>query len=63
MRGTALVPVKAGAATLSLHFDDADPVAECHVKECRWHGHGDSLKDAVTAWAEHLAREHREDWE
>jgi hypothetical protein len=58
-----LILVKEGSAPMSLHFDDADPVAECHVKECRWHGHGDSLNDAVTAWTAHLARDHRGDWE
>ena len=58
-----VIVVKERSAPMSLYFDDADPVAECHVKDCRWHGHGDSLNDAVTAWTSHLARDHRGDWE
>jgi hypothetical protein len=37
--------------TMTLEFDDADPVATC---ECGWHGHGDSINDAVLAWTKHL---------
>jgi hypothetical protein len=59
---TRLVEVRAESAPMSLHFDDADPVAECHVRECRWHGHGDSINDALRAWSAHLSHEHREDW-
>lgn len=29
---------------------------------CSWQGHGDSVKDAVGAWADHLAADHRQDW-
>lgn len=57
------ITVREGSAPMSLHFDDADPVAECHVGECRWHGHGDSLNDAVTAWTRHLTTSHRNEWE
>lgn len=47
---------------MALAFSDADPVAHCQVRDCRWHGHGDSMNDAVTAWAAHVARDHRADW-
>jgi hypothetical protein len=36
---------------MSLAFNDADPVVTC---QCGWHGHGDSIMDALKAWAEHL---------
>lgn len=49
--------------TLTLHFDDADPVATCKVGDCRWHAHGDSINDAVLAWTKHLAAVHRNDWD
>jgi hypothetical protein len=58
-----LVSVPASSAPMSLHFDDADPVAECHVKNCEWHVHGDSIMDAVTSWVGHLTDKHKEDWE
>jgi hypothetical protein len=58
-----VIVVRERSAPMSLHFSDADPVAECHVRDCRWHGHGDSLNDAVTAWTAHLTAKHREDWE
>lgn len=51
-----------GLMPMGLHFDDADPVARCLVKDCRWHGHGDSMTDAVTAWVKHLGADHRLDW-
>ena len=57
------IEVRKGSAPMSLHFDDSDPVAECHVKGCRWHAHGDSLRDATDAWVSHLATKHRGDWE
>ena len=38
-------------ATMTLYFDDADPVASCL---CGWHTHGDSLNDAVLGWTAHL---------
>ena len=74
---TRQVEVREGSAPMSLHFDDADPVAECHVVvknrelsarygepvQCRWHAHGDSVNDAVLAWTGHLAAQHRGDWE
>ena len=60
---TATIEVRERSAPMSLHFDDADPVAECHVADCRWHGHGDSLRDATNAWVDHLAAQHREDWD
>jgi hypothetical protein len=60
---TRQIEVREGAAPMSLHFEDVDPVAECHVKDCRWHGHGDSVNDAVLAWTAHLAAKHAEDWE
>ena len=63
MGETMEINVPKGSAAMSLHFSDADPVAECHVGTCRWHGHGDSLNDAVTAWTKHLTAEHRNDWE
>ncbi len=47
---------------MSLHFEDLDPVATCQTGGCKWHGHGDSMNDAVTAWAAHVAREHQGDW-
>ena len=47
---------------MSLHFEDADPVATCLVGECRWHGHGDAMVDAANAWVAHIASEHRSDW-
>lgn len=59
---TEQIEVRKGSAPMSLHFEDSDPVAECHVAGCRWHGHGDSLRDAVTAWSAHLAAEHAKDW-
>jgi hypothetical protein len=52
----------AGLMPMGLRFDDADPVAECLVGACRWHGHGDSVNDAVTAWTRHLTKDHRGDW-
>jgi hypothetical protein len=48
---------------MSLHFDDADPVATCRTGGCRWHTHGDAINDAVLAWTWHVAEEHREDWD
>lgn len=48
---------------MSMHFDDADPVAVCLVMGCRWHGHGDSRNDAMNAWSKHVDEKHREDWE
>lgn len=60
---TRRIEVRERSAPMSLHFDDADPVAECHVRDCQWHAHGDSLNDAVTAWTTHLTRVHRRDWE
>ena len=57
------IQVRERSAPMSLHFSDCDPVAECHVLACCWHGHGDSLNDAVTAWTKHLTAEHREDWD
>lgn len=47
---------------MGLRFDDADPVAVCLVGECAWHGHGDSINDAVTSWTAHLTADHRNDW-
>ena len=47
---------------MTLHFDDADPVATCMVKDCGWHAHGDSINDAVLAWTAHLTAKHRGDW-
>ena len=60
---TRAITVRERSAPMSLHFSDADPIAECHVADCRWHGHGDSVNDAVLAWTAHLAKVHREDWE
>lgn len=57
------IEVREGSAPMTLHFEDVDPVAECHVKDCRWHAHGDSLQDAVTAWVRHLAAVHSQEWE
>jgi predicted small metal-binding protein len=45
---------------MSLHFDDADPVATCLTGNCGWHTHGDSINDAVLAWAKHVTEKHRE---
>ena len=47
---------------MGLHFSDADPVTRCHVGDCQWHGHGDSINDAARAWTAHLTAEHRNDW-
>ncbi len=47
---------------MSLHFNDADPVATCLVYNCYWHGHGDSMRDATDAWVEHVAEKHQNDW-
>ena len=44
---------------MRLYFSDADPVAECG---CRWRHVGDSLNDAVLAWAKHVTEKHRDDW-
>ena len=57
------ITVPARSAAMSLHFDDADPVAECHLAGCKWHAHGDSLNDAVLAWTKHLTATHSGDWE
>lgn len=38
--------------SMTLHFNDADPVATCGG--CGWHTHGDAVVDAVTAWARHV---------
>jgi hypothetical protein len=56
------------AALMALTMDDADPVSLCLVvpagsHQCAWHAHGDSLSDAVLAWARHLAHDHRGDWD
>jgi hypothetical protein len=51
-----------GLMPMGLSFSDADPISHCLVGECRWHGHGDSMTDAVTAWTKHLAETHRHDW-
>lgn len=63
MGETETIEIPKGAAAMSLHFDDADPVAVCALTGCRWHAHGDSLNDAVTAWTKHLTEQHRNDWE
>src|ERR1035441_7712037 len=63
MNETVSIEVPKGSAPMSLHFSDADPVAECHLAGCRWHGHGDSVNDAVLAWTKHLSTEHSNDWE
>jgi hypothetical protein len=47
---------------MSLGFSDADPVAYCHVRQCQWHGQGDSVNDAVLAWTAHLTSVHKADW-
>lgn len=47
---------------MSLHFEDADPVATCLVTGCGWHGHGDAMVDATNAWVAHIADKHRQDW-
>lgn len=60
---TECIEVRFRSAPVSLHFDDADPVAECHVRGCHWHAHGDSLNDAVLAWTKHLSDKHRKDWD
>lgn len=52
----------AGLMPMGLHFNDCDPVARCLVGTCQWHGHGDSINDAVTAWTAHLTTDHRNDW-
>jgi len=49
-------------ASMTLHFDDADPVATCTIPGCRWHGHGDAMRDATDAWVRHLAADHRKEW-
>ena len=51
-----------GLMPMGLHFDDADPVARCLVKDCQWHGHGDAMVDATRAWTMHLGEAHRRDW-
>lgn len=51
-----------GLMSMGLRFADADPVAWCLIGDCRWHGHGDSINDAVLAWTAHLTAVHREDW-
>ena len=67
---TRWIEAPEGAALMALHFDDADPVARCLIAktagpsgQCGWHGHGDSINDAVKAWTGHLTAEHRDDWE
>lgn len=47
------------APFMRLYFSDADPVAECG---CRWRHVGDSLNDAVLAWAKHVTEKHGNDW-
>ena len=47
---------------MQLRFSDADPVADCLVPGCGWHGHGDSMRDATDAWVGHVAADHRLDW-
>jgi len=68
------ITVGEDAMPMALHFDDVDPIATCYVRlrkqpvtsrgtpRCGWHAHGDSMQDAVDAWVEHLARDHKEDW-
>jgi hypothetical protein len=63
MSTTTTVAVRERSAPMSLHFDDIDPVAECHVAGCKWHGHGDSVRDAANAWVDHLAAAHPRDWD
>jgi len=60
---TKQIEVRERSAPMSLHFEDTDPVAECHLEDCKWRGHGDSLNDAVQAWTGHLASKHSADWE
>ena len=48
---------------MSLHFEDADPVATCLVSGCGWHAHGDAMADAAAAWTAHVASDHRGDWD
>lgn len=60
------------AIGMRLAFGDASPIAYCTTSPstssqtldgtCRWHGHGDSMRDAVTSWSAHVAAEHRRDW-
>lgn len=63
MGETETIEIPKGSAAVSVTFDDADPVAVCHVGTCRWHAHGDSVNDAVTAWTGHLTRDHAGEWE
>lgn len=58
----ALAPSK-DTIGMSMHFNDADPVAVCLVIGCGQHFHGDSRNDAMTAWSEHVSKHHREDWD
>jgi hypothetical protein len=39
------------AITMKLYLPDAEAVAEC---ECGARCHGDSIADAVLAWAKHI---------
>lgn len=59
---TYWVDEEPGDPGMTLHFEDADPVAVCATGDCQWSGHGDSINDAVTAWTAHLADKHRDDW-
>jgi hypothetical protein len=60
---TRTVTVRERSAPMTLHFDDIDVVATCHVGECHWHSHGDSVNDAVRAWTKHLSEKHSSEWE
>jgi hypothetical protein len=67
-KANRMITVGEDAMPMALHFDDADPVAQCYVRirasgaRCGWHHHGDSMRDAAAAWISHLAASHKQDW-
>ncbi len=48
---------------MSMHFNDASPVAVCLVLSCQMRFHGDSRNDAMEAWSAHVSKDHREAWD
>jgi hypothetical protein len=48
-----VTPFRPGGLLMRLYFNDADPVAEC---ECGNRSPGDSINDAVSAWAKHVVK-------
>ncbi|WP_327066837.1 hypothetical protein [Kitasatospora sp. NBC_01302] len=57
--GVEVVHQEPFAPRMELGWNDCDPVATCH---CDARCVGDSVNDAVLAWAAHLTAAHKGEW-